>query len=434
MSTTNSSTSPDREELEARRSVFIYDGNVKRFVEKSSESVTFRDLTKILDLFSTSTSATQTSEAMPSIQTQASAFSNSVTFLELPFLEKISGGFIAEVARQNVYPSLYDPRHPPTTTTGRLVSQDDSILLETPKDSVPYIQFSVKKIHARGLQGRWLAVLSYDKESGLGAHGFETFKQRIKMHRYTDDTHPNIAKAPIYACTHVAHALVRLYIQTVGGQLKAFMTAIQGVEDSLELERRPSKLLRQLNTIGREVRAASLNEKFVFSMDVAKWGDTVLEPTIYAASKRDLLLLARGMEQYDPRNLRVVIGEVHQIIEDTIAERQQKRQEQLELREWELLEQNLNIARATQRDSRLMSGVAWVTMAFLPATFVSSFFGMNFFNGIAGNVPFDEASRSVWLFFAIAIPTSAFVLLTFHFWNVQHKKKDNHALELPELL
>ncbi|KAI8943288.1 hypothetical protein NX059_001308 [Plenodomus lindquistii] len=46
-----------------------------------------------------------------------------------------------------------------------------------------------------------------------------------------------------------------------------------------------------------------------------------------------------------------------------------------------LIEESLSIARETRRDSRTMRGIAWVTMGFLPATFVSSFFGMNFSMG-----------------------------------------------------
>ena len=54
---------------------------------------------------------------------------------------------------------------------------------------------------------------------------------------------------------------------------------------------------------------------------------------------------------------------------------------------------------------------------------------MNFFNGIAGSVPFDDASRSVWLFFAIAVPISGVVLSTFYFWNEYERKKDEEKVD-----
>lgn len=49
---------------------------------------------------------------------------------------------------------------------------------------------------------------------------------------------------------------------------------------------------------------------------------------------------------------------------------------------------------------------------------------MNFFTGIAGDVPFDESSHNVWLFFVVAIPISAAVLYTFYVWDKKEAKKD----------
>jgi Mg2+ and Co2+ transporter CorA len=78
---------------------------------------------------------------------------------------------------------------------------------------------------------------------------------------------------------------------------------------------------------------------------------------------------------------------------------------------------SIRIAEESLRDSRTMRGIAWLTMAFLPATFVSSFFGMNFFNGVPGTPEFDEGSRGVWIFFVVAVPISAFVLVGFGYWD-----------------
>ncbi|KAI4693611.1 uncharacterized protein J4E84_002184 [Alternaria hordeiaustralica] len=97
--------------------------------------------------------------------------------------------------------------------------------------------------------------------------------------------------------------------------------------------------------------------------------------------------------------------------------------------EEKLLKESIRIAKETKKDSRTMRGIAWVTIAFLPATFVSSFFGMNFFNGIAGNVPFDDASRNVWLFFVIAVPISGIVLFIFYFWDEHERKKDERKVD-----
>jgi Mg2+ and Co2+ transporter CorA len=68
----------------------------------------------------------------------------------------------------------------------------------------------------------------------------------------------------------------------------------------------------------------------------------------------------------------------------------------------------------TRHDGRTIDArIAVVTVSFLPATCVSSFCGMDFFNGIAGSIPFNEASRNVWVFFVVAVPISAVVLVVF---------------------
>lgn len=88
---------------------------------------------------------------------------------------------------------------------------------------------------------------------------------------------------------------------------------------------------------------------------------------------------------------------------------EEKRQEKREKREAKQFEdsqtlaelsikianQSFKIAQETRRDSQTMRGIAGMTMAFLPATFVSSFFGMNFFNGVPGTPAFDAASKNV---------------------------------------
>ncbi|KAH6868828.1 hypothetical protein BKA58DRAFT_300493, partial [Alternaria rosae] len=214
------------------------------------------------------------------------------------------------------------------------------------------------------------------------------------------------------------------YMRVVAKEAEGFMTAIQNAEDSIASERTLSDLLRELNAISHKIRVSNLKTQFAFSNDAAEWADNILRSLKLKHMRRDLPGFTRGMERNHPDRLQETIAEVRQHITDIAAENQQKRQEQLQQREdaraereEKFLEESIRIAEETKRDSRTMRGIAWVTIAFLPATFVSSFFGMNFFNGIAGNVPFDEASRSVWLFFVVAIPISAAVLSTFYIWD-----------------
>ena len=78
-------------------------------------------------------------------------------------------------------------------------------------------------------------------------------------------------------------------------------------------------------------------------------------------------------------------------------------------------EVNLKIAEATMRDSQLMRGIAAVTMIFLPATFVATFFSMVFFH--VGNESSVRLSidRRIWLYPTITLPLTAIV--TIWYWT-----------------
>jgi Mg2+ and Co2+ transporter CorA len=110
---------------------------------------------------------------------------------------------------------------------------------------------------------------------------------------------------------------------------------------------------------------------------------------------------------------------IRQALEDQRAEDARKLQD-LSVK---IAGESIKIAEESLRDGQTMRGIAWLTMAFLPATFVSSFFGMNFFNGVPGTPAFDEVGRNVWIFFVVAVPISALVLTGFWFWDRKKAKK-----------
>lgn len=77
-------------------------------------------------------------------------------------------------------------------------------------------------------------------------------------------------------------------------------------------------------------------------------------------------------------------------------------------------ETNTAIARDTKDDSASMKIIALLTMVFLPATTVSSFFGMAFFSpGPGGSF---ETSRMWWLFVAATLPLTLVTLSLWWLW------------------
>ncbi|KAK8075319.1 hypothetical protein PG997_009982 [Apiospora hydei] len=78
-------------------------------------------------------------------------------------------------------------------------------------------------------------------------------------------------------------------------------------------------------------------------------------------------------------------------------------------------ETSTDIARDTKADSASMKTIAALTMIFLPATAVSGFFGMAFFNVTDGGV--FVSSTLVWLFVVTTVPLTAFIFLAWAFWE-----------------
>ena len=427
-----------------RISFLVYDIDTKCFVPKSSGKVPLEGITVPLEDL-----ATSSLDDLLNPTHHGAESASSVIFVELP-LEKHTFGFgpraISHFATwiwKGQPQSLFEANR--TSTTGSLLCSKDrySILFETPDDCVPYLHLSLSGGEVQGGGRQWRAILAYEKTGGWREHDLKRHKSCIETHTYTRDEPGTMEVTPFDAFASVIHGFLSQYISMIEGEAKELMRAIQAVEFSLVFEQRPSNLRRELNSIGRKIRVSSLKKQFAFSIDAAEWMTEISAPPDPSDSHRspqfDLLLSARRMEQYHPDRLRETVSEIHQHIDDIIAESQQERQEELQLRqdarakeEWDILQKNLKIAEATLRDSRLMSGVAWITMAFLPATFVSSFFGMNFFSGKAGYPPFDEGSKNVWIFFLVALPITAVVLGGFWYWNRQEKKKDDSKLKSVE--
>lgn len=78
----------------------------------------------------------------------------------------------------------------------------------------------------------------------------------------------------------------------------------------------------------------------------------------------------------------------------------------------------IEIAKATRRDSELMRGIAAVTMVFLPATFVATFFSMVFFHvGDEQSIRLMVDDR-IWLYPVVALPLTIIIGAWYSAWSV----------------
>ncbi|KAK2804489.1 hypothetical protein FQN50_006564 [Emmonsiellopsis sp. PD_5] len=86
-----------------------------------------------------------------------------------------------------------------------------------------------------------------------------------------------------------------------------------------------------------------------------------------------------------------------------------------------------DIANTTKDDSRAMRTIAVMSIAFLPGTFVSSFFSMDMFNWQAAK---DEAvlSSRFYIYWAVAVPLTLVVIIVWFFWLRSTNKHDKYTL------
>jgi hypothetical protein len=135
----------------------------------------------------------------------------------------------------------------------------------------------------------------------------------------------------------MTYLVVLEYIVVIEKEAKDFMDEIQIVEESLQIEERPSlsALLRQINTISRKIRASTLEEQCKFGVEAANWihGILMRSHSNLFDPDTDLLGSARRMQQYHPDRLKESIAEVRQHIADVAAEEKQARDELRQQRE-----------------------------------------------------------------------------------------------------
>lgn len=78
---------------------------------------------------------------------------------------------------------------------------------------------------------------------------------------------------------------------------------------------------------------------------------------------------------------------------------------------------SVEIARATKRDSELMRGIAAVTMIFLPATFVATFFSMVFFHVGDERIIALKVDRNIWMYPTVTLPLTVGIVMWYFSWS-----------------
>jgi len=91
----------------------------------------------------------------------------------------------------------------------------------------------------------------------------------------------------------------------------------------------------------------------------------------------------------------------------------------------QIAKKSASIAYETRRDSAAMKTIATLTMLYLPATFICSLFGTNFF-ALSTNGPGDPVfvvSNLWWMYLVLAIPLTCLNLFVWRVWLNRRKRR-----------
>jgi hypothetical protein len=323
-------------------------------------------------------------------------------------------------------PSFIEDKY--SSSKGRLLVTEDkrTIIFETPWADGPYLYLILVKSAPDEEDHPWRGLYVYEGEEWKLDTFFDTI-YRVKQDALALGESRHHQFDPF---ARLAGRIVSKHLTWAQAQCQAIENGIKEIEEIMEKEQISDldSVTHKLNKCARSMRTLRLDQAMSFSIEATHWASELLRSSAYYHEAHDLLYqLFLGREAH-PSRLRERIAEVRMQIAEVQDEWQRRRQEDLQRYSLELAahskalsEQSVQIATATHRDSRTMRGIAWVTIAFLPATFITSFFGMNFFNGKPGMPAFDGASRNVWIFFVVALPVSAAVLTVFWWWDRGHE-------------
>lgn len=88
---------------------------------------------------------------------------------------------------------------------------------------------------------------------------------------------------------------------------------------------------------------------------------------------------------------------------------------------------SVDISRATYADGATMRTIAFVTLTFLPPTFICAIFSMSFFTYDADSG--WAVSNKLWVYWAFAIPTTAATALLWNYWHKMFPGADARGMK-----
>lgn len=309
---------------------------------------------------------------------------------------------------------------------------DGHILLQTPSQSTgPYFLLFLD-VHNQVNNG----IYVYDKDKKDDTYsGFFDLTENFgfneteldllsKKDRFGDSNTVEKPRAVEFIWARLAYIVVKAYLTWLQDTFHKIHKDLDSIEEQMDqksdVDNDFDAPRRRLDDIVTDVQKLDLGRCSEFSLNSIRWLRTTMA---HKAVEPDTQHLLEVEEEVDTRSQTVdgradeIRKRIKMMTQQNILDETQKLNYQLEQMQLDISVEGLKLNRSTR-------AIAIITMAFLPATFVASFFGMNFFNGIGDWPGFDRASHFVWMFFLISVPITGLVLGVFFRWDYKEKQRE----------
>lgn len=90
----------------------------------------------------------------------------------------------------------------------------------------------------------------------------------------------------------------------------------------------------------------------------------------------------------------------------------------------EMAGQQRRLANCSKRDSAAMKSLSLLGAIFLPASYLASVFGMDFFNFDGNGDPPPVISPLIWVYFVITVPITLVILVIWRRWDKRREAKN----------
>ncbi|KAF9886494.1 hypothetical protein FE257_011401 [Aspergillus nanangensis] len=282
-----------------------------------------------------------------------------------------------------------------------------NLFLQTPRDSMPFIAFSITELpaEARKHGSDWVCLLFLTHEIAL--------QSLLREPSFPSDYSPLFPDF-MYIAVRILENQLELVREGLRGPTAALVREEEGI-----LQMKPDDFGRARRALfDIEKRVRELRDRWRFVQDLAEcltrcFGEIV--SVSGGGQKEKGGCYSRMLSQRV--GTQVAIAAMLELEFESIPAA-------IEEQHRKIAHNSFVSAEEARRDGSSMKTIAAITLIFLPATTVASIFSMSMFNwGATADQPI--ASHRLWIYFVVAVGLTALVLASWLLWFMRHRQQNN---------